>query len=693
MMNGSIKKYQIAFIISALLMLASCDIFFSRGVADMIKNPTSSSAGLSDLFGSPPAVSLTAPASVNCTDGELPDCIKIGWTSVDNADLYEIERSLDNGASFEQLATVYSNSYSDMNVPASDEAVYKVRAYNRKADTYGAWSANSNGGYILGSPANFFATKGRVAGAINLSWDAVKGSGGYYLFRNTYDVCPNEPYKTLSAIDTVCSLPVAQENAGKKYYFWLKAKNRRSGAAEKTSTLSSCAMGFSLVPGAPPYPTELHAAAGTETDGIWVSWENTGADYYNVYRWSSINSEQIKLTPDGITDIKLHDKDGDALKNGIRYFYAVQAVSVDGEGAAKKVFESGFSDPVEGYLLSPPLTIAAERSGADTIIKWKAVPGLQSADEIAAHSDWGYRLEASANKDGPFSEEGGLLPPAAGGGDSGYTHRGAPAKVFYRLLTDNGNLKSSPSEVFEAVPGEVTGVTAGKNAVPSSTAAANSKGVFPVVVSWQSTSGAVSYSVERATKADGKFMELGKVTATSFTDSSSERTPGKIYCYRVSACNSLGAGGKTSSIVDGYGALTDVVFLTTYHASSVLTAKGKLPIGDLTETTKNGDKSGTVYYKAQMSPAGATIKFTNYCDAVNGRGENYFTLNGNMDTNISDVFGRNGMMSGTVTASGMYPGKVFYDKIQIKGGRDGGGTYGVLQNGRNRTEHSWELLK
>ena len=29
----------------------------------------------------------------------------------------------------------------------------------------------------------------------------------------------------------------------------------------------------------------------------------------------------------------------------------------------------------------------------------------------------------------------------------------------------------------------------------------------------------------------------------------------------------------------------------------------------------------------------------------------------------------------------MYPGKVRYDKVQIKGGKAGGGTYGVIRDG------------
>jgi len=41
---------------------------------------------------------------------------------------------------------------------------------------------------------------------------------------------------------------------------------------------------------------------------------------------------------------------------------------------------------------------------------------------------------------------------------------------------------------------------------------------------------------------------------------------------------------------------------------------------------------------------------------------------------------------------GMYPGKVYYDKIQIKGGGAGGGTYGVEPEGGGRQELSYTVL-
>jgi hypothetical protein len=49
----------------------------------------------------------------------------------------------------------------------------------------------------------------------------------------------------------------------------------------------------------------------------------------------------------------------------------------------------------------------------------------------------------------------------------------------------------------------------------------------------------------------------------------------------------------------------------------------------------------------------------------------------------------NGMMDGTVTVTGMYPGRIIFDRIEIRGGRAAGGTYGIIPDGFQRQEISW----
>ena len=115
----------------------------------------------------------------------------------------------------------------------------------------------------------------------------------------------------------------------------------------------------------------------------------------------------------------------------------------------------------------------------------------------------------------------------------------------------------------------------------------------------------------------------------------------------------------------------------------------------LGKETINGDISGTVLYDAGMAGLGARIiiKYTNYADTYTDGDASkgaYFTLNGNCNTSAS--MDQSGTMDGTITCTGMYPGKVRYDKIQIKGGAAGGGTYGVQPDGFDNKELDWTIL-
>jgi hypothetical protein len=109
---------------------------------------------------------------------------------------------------------------------------------------------------------------------------------------------------------------------------------------------------------------------------------------------------------------------------------------------------------------------------------------------------------------------------------------------------------------------------------------------------------------------------------------------------------------------------------------------------------KNGLLSGTIYYNAAISGLGARIiiELKNYAEFyIESAQENgvYFTLNGNSNTSAN--MSSNGTMDGTMICTGMYPGKVYYDRIEIKGGAAAAGTYGIEPEGFSRAEVSWTV--
>ena len=680
-------------IITTMMLLMSC-----REMMNHISDSDGESGYLDDLFGPDDPPSLKAPGEFLASRAGYPDKVLLQWDRVDGADFYELEKAPEETGPFTDMGVkIYGSTYEDTTVESGERAWYRLRAYSRSMDLYSPYTEEACG-FLLSTPSGVKASKGVSTQHIILNWDAVPGASGYDIYRSTGSVAPNNPYRSVSGIETSSVISVVEAEQGVEYYFWVRSRNSRGA----NSAFSSYSMGFALPEGAPPRPENLTAEQGVNTDSISLSWTGPGADFYYVYRWSDYNSQEENITPEGLPGTTYTDSDTDALQIGARYYYAIQGVKRD-EVDAEKLYKGAFSETGEGYLLSPPMDLGSRWRGSGVDLTWSGVPGAFSPGETALHNGWSYRIEYGSSASGPFSALTTVsVTETNAEGKVTYRHEGASAPIYYRVVTLNGGgTESVPSAVDEPVTGAVGSLKAGENSKPLGGETANSAGVFPVHLSWTEPAGAVRYRVERATKENGKFAPLGETADPVYTDGSSALQPGIHYYYRVIPLNSLGKDGDVSVKVPGYGALTDAVFLTEYNENAVLTSQKKLTLmhkgglDALGSETKNGSISGSVAYSASggLSGAEVTMKYTNYCDVADDRGAPYYVIAGNSDTIITSVTSQNGHMRGTMNVTGMYPGKVHYDGIKIYGGAAGGGTYGVEQSGRSRTELDWTLLR
>lgn len=235
-------------------------------------------------------------------------------------------------------------------------------------------------------------------------------------------------------------------------------------------------------------------------------------------------------------------------------------------------------------------------------------------------------------------------------------------------------------------------------------------------------------------KADGAFEDATKAEAGSvsgvdngvyyYIDPNPTAKPEEYYYYKVVTKNPLKQGSKSNPFSDssvdtaedrkarGYGALTHDQWFREFNKTTITSHKKmehlnkKSSLDKLGSDTTKGEITGTVDYNAKMDGLGAriTIEFKNYCDAVvkstrdvAGDGGKdalgfdcrYFTCNGFTNTKAS--MDESGTMDGTVWVTGngyknignnenggsMYPGTCVFDKLKVKGGDAGGGTYPV----------------
>jgi len=238
---------------------------------------------------------------------------------------------------------------------------------------------------------------------------------------------------------------------------------------------------------------------------------------------------------------------------------------------------------------------------------------------------------------------------------------------------------------------------------------ANSNGVFPVRLRWQRPDGgeAQSYNVYRSERAAGGFQKISARPVTNnagnaftFIDANSAAVPGKPYYYYIMIANPDGEDIPFSETVTGYGALTHERYFLEY-LKTVVSSHKKLvymnksgAIAKLGSEEQPGDISGTLSYNAQRVGLGGRVimEYIRYADFFINNDRtlgSYFILNGN--TNTTANMAQNGTMDGTVNITGMYPGRVFYDRIEIKGGAARGGTYGVEPRGFPRVELDWTI--
>jgi hypothetical protein len=278
--------------------------------------------------------------------------------------------------------------------------------------------------------------------------------------------------------------------------------------------------------------------------------------------------------------------------------------------------------------------------------------------------------------------------------------------------------ENGPGGILSPVPGAAVLVDVSK-AVNVAGRGANPLGVYPVRVVWEKpadSSGLAAFDIYRSGNRNSGFRKINPRPVDAapesggrfvYYDDDPQAAPGKVYYYRVRSLNSQGKGSDTpidetvipwDNKTAGWGALTHERYFLEYN-KTIKTSHGRLTlmhkpkgIAQLGAETGSGAVDGYVDYNAYLSGLGAaiTMRYENYVESYiednPGLGP-YFRATGYTNTKV-DMASR-GRMSGTMVCTGMYPGKVYYGKLEIVDGGAGGGVYGVEPKEFPRGEVNW----
>lgn len=723
-------------ILAGCLALASCSSFFE---SDVSMNSNSNNSSIYDLLTPPEKIErLSAPTEIFISQGLYSGVIEVSWSAVPNATSYKIERAvvkeknadgtweMPKESDFELLTSsnIYNTKYTDTIIqeakytslelnyvyyyrvfaqnPAKgyteseyfpDYSEHKVFDAEGKETGKEVYADPTKYGTLLKPVTEIEASKGTSSESITIKWNAVPDVWKYRIQRcereqgNYYQIA--EVYSN----ETEYVDEMDEADQGTEFYYKVYVLNSNN----KLSCSSAAAMGYSLQPGAPTAPENIHVenGLGTSNKSLTVSWTSLsnppdgGTLTYNLYRTSS-NDSVYKLIKSGMEVTKSSYEDS-SVKPGVYYYYFIQTTKTNGEEKLKSSFSETGKDsknPAYGFLLSAPTYVEVD-DGSDAdhkkIIWSPAINSMNTEDTVK----FTYNIYVDISKNGTFTTlacESSISGTPDGNGNL-CTEVNLSNGKFFAITTVNENgvdKESARSETVAPVPEAPQKVyatkTAGLKTIQNKTAevggtfdealwTVNKNEVYPVLITWKEPEGGADggYDIYRSTKADSGFKKINtteEIRDKFYVDSYATAKSGIMYFYKVVSLNSLGQGRKSNDPANdlkhdarGYGAITREQWFREYN-KNIASSQKKLTLmhkpSDLdkvgSESVK-GNISGTLGYNAKVAGLGAeiTMPYTNYADHFISDDSTLgirFILNGNTDTTSN--MSANGHMHETV---------------------------------------------
>ena len=296
--------------------------------------------------------------------------LKLTWTADTTITGYQIYRSVDGGK-YSKLATISdtaTTSYTDTTTVSGSAYAYKIRAYKKVdgANCFGSYSTPVSYLY-LSVPASLKATNN--ASGTKLTWTAVAGATGYYIYRSDN----GGAYTKLVSGDDATSYTDTTAVSGVTYKYRIKAYVKGPDAV---CTSAYCTAVTNRYVGQPVISKAANAASGVKI--VWGA--VSGATGYQVYRCLGTTGKYAKLTT--VTGTNYTDTtavSGKTYTYKIRAYQKVDGTSYFGAYSAVKTFVC---------VARPTISKITSTTSGKLYVKW-------GADDAAT----GYQISYATKSD------------------------------------------------------------------------------------------------------------------------------------------------------------------------------------------------------------------------------------------------------------------------------------------------------
>jgi fibronectin type 3 domain-containing protein len=492
----------------------------------------------------------------------------LNWAASAGATSYTISYGTTQGGPYPTVLTGVTGTNDTITGLTNGTTYYfVVSAVDSAGAGANSTEANTTPVAVPNTPANLVATSGN--GQVVLTWSASTGATSYTV---SYGTTSGGPYPTVltgitNPTDTITGLTNLTA-----YYFVVSAQNSTG-----TSVNSSQATATPAAP-IPPVPTNVTPTSGNGQ--VTLNWTaSTGATSYTIKYGTSTGVYSTTLT--GITnptDIIT------GLTNGTPYFFVVEAVNATGASNNSTEVASTPAAPLPGA----PTNLAATPGNASANLTWTAVAGAIS-----------YTVSYGTSVGGPYPTVLTGITSAS----KAVTGLNNGTPYYFVVAAVNGTGTSGNSNEATTTP-----VAPTPNAP---TGLQVSAGDGQVSLSWNTSSGATSYTVKYGTTTGGPYPTvLSGLTTTSKTITG--LTDGTQYYFVVTATNTSGTSGNSTEATGTPSAPgTTINFAGGFAGATNLTSNGSAHLNgpQLVLLDNNQFETGSVFFNTAQNIASFSTQF------------------------------------------------------------------------------------